>query len=85
MLMAVVRSFESPVAEGKPDPDRDLRSVVGDLILNDLAIVENRMERIAKELRVGKKQSEREHALLGRCKEALEAERPLTSRVRSCC
>ncbi len=77
MLMVVVRAFESPLATGPPDPDRDLRSVTADLILNDLGIVENRMERIAKELKVGKKQGEREHTLLARCREALEAERPL--------
>ena len=35
------------------------------------------MERIEKELRIGKKQGEREHAVLGRCKTLLESERPL--------
>jgi ribosome-binding ATPase YchF (GTP1/OBG family) len=39
--------------------------------------VEGRLERIEKELRVGKKQGEQEHALLGRCRERLEAEIPL--------
>jgi len=64
-FLAVVRDFESdlePAAE---------------FILNDLAIVENRMERLGKELRVGKKEGEREHAMLAQIKSLLEAERPL--------
>jgi hypothetical protein len=77
LLMAVVRDFEPPGLDQAADPDRDLRTVIADLILNDLGIAENRMERIAKELRVGKKQGEREHALLARCHQALEAERSL--------
>jgi hypothetical protein len=79
MLVAVVRDFENPAvpAAGGVDPARDLRALETELILNDLAIVETRMERIEKELRVGKRQAEREHALLGRLRQALEAERPL--------
>src|SRR5439155_15808249 len=46
-------------------------------ILNDLAIAETRIERIEKELRIGKKQGEREHALLVSIKGRLEAEQPL--------
>jgi len=63
--------------EGSAEPDRDLRTLETELLLNDLALVESRRERIEKELRVGKKQNEREHTLLGRCQQALEAERPL--------
>lgn len=78
-LVAVVRDFENDAvpAPNGVDPARDLRALEAELILNDLAIVETRMERIEKELRVGKKQGEREHAVLGRLKQALEAERPL--------
>ena len=78
-LVAVVRDFENPAvpAVAGVDPARDLRNLEAELILNDLAIVETRMERIEKELRIGKKQGEREHALLGRLRGALEAERPL--------
>jgi ribosome-binding ATPase len=59
------------------DPVRDLRNLEAELILNDLVIVENRLERIGKELRVGKKESEREHTLLTRIKGLLESERAL--------
>jgi GTP-binding protein YchF len=78
-LLAVVRDFENPAVPiaGGVDPARDLRDLEAELILNDLAIVETRLERIAKELRIGKKENEREHALLERCRGLLEAERAL--------
>ena len=78
-FLAVVRDFESdlePAPDGV-DPARDLRNLEAELILNDLGIVENRMERLSKELRVGKKEGEREHALLARVKGLLESERPM--------
>jgi GTP-binding protein YchF len=78
-LLAVVRDFENaavPAGAGV-DPARDLRDLESELILNDLAIAETRLERLAKEIRVGRKEGEREHALLVRIKAALEAERPL--------
>jgi GTP-binding protein YchF len=78
-LMAVVRDFDNPAApaERGVDPARDLKALESELILNDLAIVESRREKLAKELRIGKKEGEREHTLLSRLTEALEAERPL--------
>jgi hypothetical protein len=78
-LVAVVRDFENPAVpiQGGVDPARDLRSLETELLLNDLAIVETRMERIAKEMRVGNKQGEPEHVLLARCHRLLEAEQPL--------
>jgi len=78
-LLAVVRDFENaavPAGAGV-DPARDLRDLESELVLNDLAIAETRLERLAKEIRVGRKEGEREHALLVRIKAALEAERPL--------
>jgi GTP-binding protein YchF len=78
-LLGVVRGFESLAvpAAGGVDPARDLRDLESELILNDLAIVESRLEKLARELRVGRKEGEREHTLLGRVRLALEAERPL--------
>jgi len=79
MLMAVVRDFENPMAPAVRGVDaaRDLRDLQAELVLNDLAIVESRAEKIGKELRIGKKQGEREHVVLLRCKQHLEAEQPL--------
>ena len=78
-LLGVVRDFENPAvpAVSGVDAARDLRELESELILNDLAIVESRLEKLAKELRVGRKEGEREHVLLTRLKGALEAERPL--------
>jgi GTP-binding protein YchF len=78
-LVVVVRDFENPAVpiEGGVDSERDLRAVQTELILNDLAIVESRIERIDKELKVGKRQAEAERGLLQRCRERLESEHPL--------
>jgi GTP-binding protein YchF len=75
-LLAVIRDFADPAA-GPPEPARDLRTLEEEFLLNDLGIVENRIERLERELRVGKKEVETEHALLVRVKSLLEAERPL--------
>ena len=75
-LVLVVRDFE--LSGEAPDAARDLRTLEAELILNDLAIVENRLEKLAKELRIGRKQNLPEHALLERCKTMLESEKPLS-------
>jgi len=71
-LAAVLGDFDAA-----SDPLRDLRTLEVELVLNDLALVEGRMKRIEKELRIGKRQHEREHALLVRCRQLLESERPM--------
>jgi ribosome-binding ATPase YchF (GTP1/OBG family) len=63
--------------DGGVDPERDLRNLEAELILNDLAIVEKRVEKLGKEIRVGKKEHAREHAVLVRAQAMLEGERPL--------
>ncbi len=74
-LVAVLRDFDPP--ESGSTAVRDLRAIEVELILNDLGIIETRMERIDKEIRVGKKQNEPEREFLARCRERLESERPL--------
>lgn len=78
-LLGVVRGFENPAvpAAAGVDPARDLRELESELILNDLAIVETRLDKLSRELRVGRKEGEREHALLVHVRAGLEAERPL--------
>lgn len=80
-LLAVVRAFENdqvPHPEGTVNPLRDLEILQTEFLLSDLIITENRLGRIAKQMK-GKveKSLEVEKALLERCREALEAERPL--------
>ncbi len=78
-LMVVARDFEDDAVAiaGGVDPERDVRNLETELILNDLGIVETRLEKIAKELRVGKKEGAFEQGLLTRCKQGLEAGRSL--------
>lgn len=78
-LLAVVRDFENPAVPALKGVDaaRDLRELEAELVLNDLAIVETRLERIEKEMKIGKKEAAAEGEVLKVCREALEAERPL--------
>ena len=78
-LVAVVRDFENPAVPSLKgvDPARDLRELEAELVLNDLAIAETRLERIEKELKIGKKEAAAEGEVLKVCRVALEAERPL--------
>ncbi len=87
-LIHVVRAFhrdDVPHPEGSVDPDRDIRTFEAELILNDLGIVERRLEKLDIIVRSGRpaerEAGEREKHLLERCKELLEAEAPLRGRI----
>jgi hypothetical protein len=68
----VVRSFDDAASDRAVNPSGDIEGFAAELILADLEIVEKRLERLRKE-----KGKEKETALLDRCREALEGERPL--------
>jgi GTP-binding protein YchF len=80
-LVLVVRAFSNanvPHPFNSVNPLRDLESVQADFIISDLAIVENRMNRLEKQMRVKKNdQDVREHAVLEKFKKLLEEEKPL--------
>lgn len=76
-LMAVLRDFADPAAASAADPERDRKALEADLIVNDLLIAENRIEKLEKEIRIGKKEGERELKLLRRCHERLESGEPM--------
>jgi GTP-binding protein YchF len=80
-LVHVVRAFDdpsNPPPGGKLDPRRDAETLDLDLVLYDLEQVSRRIERIEKDLKKKKDpREEQELVLLGRCREALEAERAL--------
>jgi len=78
-LVAVLRDFDNPTVpiDGGVNPARDLATIETEFAVADLVIAETRIERIDKERKVGKGQNERERELLARCREALEAGRPL--------
>lgn len=80
-LLVVVRAFEDagvPHPKESIDPVRDMADVRFDLMLRDLSVVERRMERLEKLVRVKKDPAEAaEFALLGRIREMLEDSRPV--------
>lgn len=54
LLLHVVRGFDSPMApyHDSVNPNRDLEAVEVEMVLTDLAIVENRLERLQKSMTV---------------------------------
>ena len=76
-LLLVLRAFENdtvPHPEGSVDAARDLTALLDELLLNDLIIVERKLERLAEERQKGGTdivQNERQQALLVRLQEAL--------------
>ena len=80
-LLQVVRAFASdqvPHPDGKVDPARDLDTLRFELMVSDLSIVENRIERIHAGLRKGRPTEvptlQQELALMQRLQKALENE-----------
>jgi ribosome-binding ATPase len=79
-LIHVLCAFEDdaiPRVDGI-DPMRDIKKVDFDLIFSDLTQVEKRLERLEKDLKKMRTADlEKENALLLRCKDQLEQEKPL--------
>lgn len=81
----VVRAFESdlhPHPEGSVDPARDLAALDTEFLLNDMALVERRIEKLENGLARGafkhnKAEAQAELQLFHRLNETLEEERPL--------
>jgi hypothetical protein len=83
-LVQVVRAFhrdDVPHPLGEVDPDRDVKAFESELALNDLAVIERRLERIDVVLRSARPAErdshEREVELLTRCRLYLEEGTPL--------
>jgi len=80
-ILAVVRSFKSdaiPHPLNSIDPLRDLKDVEAEFVISDLSIVENRMDRLQRQMKSKKVDADvREFALLEKCKAFLEEEKPL--------
>jgi ribosome-binding ATPase len=80
-LLVLVRAFTDervPHPLKSVDPVRDLKAVETEFILSDLAIVESRMERLAKQAKSQKNERDlRELRILERCRAFLEEEKPL--------
>lgn len=80
-LLHIVRAFEDervPHPAGSVDPERDLAALEFEFLFSDLAIVERRMQRLARDLARHDKQVDRqEFDLMMRLKENLEQEIPI--------
>lgn len=75
-LLLVLRAFDDesvPHPEGSVDPLRDAKMLIDEMLLSDMVIVENRLDRIAKQMK-GKERDEAlaEKALIERLGSALE-------------
>ena len=80
-LLMVVRGFENaavPHPDGSIDAHRDFSAISDEFLLSDLAIVENRLSRIERQIRKAKNDAmEREKALLKSCLAHVEEGKPL--------
>ncbi len=82
-LLCVLRVFENdavPHSEGSIDPRRDWRIIEEEFLFSDMSILDNRIQRLDKEIKKIKdqdKQQELELDLLNKCLAALEEEKPL--------
>jgi ribosome-binding ATPase len=82
-LVQVVRLFENdlvPHPEGSVNMMRDISSFETEFIISDLALLENRIEKIKKQiLKTQDDLLKRELPVLEKCYEALQEEKPLRS------
>jgi GTP-binding protein YchF len=82
-LLVVLRGFESasvPARGDRIDPQRDLREMRDEMLLADLEICGNRIEKLQKAVHKPTKDQDHqkaELALLERCRDALENEKPM--------
>ena len=86
ILVYVLRAFQSTLMPDKPDPKADRDRLRGEFLLSDLDVILRRIEKIEKQIAKPVSDREalrRELEFLGRCREALEAEKPLREVVRT--
>ncbi|MDX9759368.1 MAG: redox-regulated ATPase YchF [Bacteroidota bacterium] len=80
-LMHVVRAFDDPLyphPEGSIDPARDVAILETEFLLSDLAMIENRMDKLRKQvLKIHDDRSKRELVLFELFQQTLESEKPL--------
>ena len=82
VVLMLVRAFENdqyPHPAGSIDPVRDIRFMLSEFLLSDLSIIESRIEKLEKLImKTQADQDKRELAVLRKCREALEAEKPIS-------
>ncbi len=80
-LLQVVRCFDNPDVphpDGSVDPKRDIAEVDSELLLADMMVVENRLSKLERQMKVAAKDRDKaEVGLLKKLQESLESEKPL--------
>jgi hypothetical protein len=80
-LLCVIRAFENdavPHPEGSVDPQRDWRIIEDEFMLSDMAILDNRIQRLSKDVKkVKDARGQAELEVCQKCYACLEEERPL--------
>ena len=80
-ILILTRAFQSdnvPHPLNSIDPKRDFDMIQSDLLLSDLNVIENRMQRLEKQIKAKKTmEDQREYELLQSFRETLENETPL--------
>jgi GTP-binding protein YchF len=77
-LLLVLKNFSLP-GGAQPDPEKDYWNLEEEMLLADLVVIENRIERLERDLKRGKKDQSEEYDLLLSCKKLLEAGEPIRS------
>ena len=81
LILVMIRNFDNdiyPHPMGSVDPQRDINYINSEFLLNDLSIVENRIEKLGKLVMKTQQDSDkRELKVLEKCKAMLEEERPI--------
>ena len=81
-VLHVVRCFEDPDimhVEGSVDPIRDIGTIETELMLADMQVVENILDKAIRTARSGDKESIAKVAVLQKCKACLDAGNPIRS------
>ena len=81
-ILQVVRCFEDgdvTHVDGSVDAIRDVETIETELMLADLQVVENSLQKARKQSRTGDKQAQRYLAVLERCYECLSEGKPIRS------
>ena len=81
-VLHVVRCFEDPDimhVEGSVDPIRDIGTIETELMLADMQVVENILDKAVRTARSGDKESIAKVAVLQKCKACLDAGNPIRS------
>lgn len=81
LILVMIRNFKNdiyPHPMGEIDPQRDINFINSEFLLNDLAIIENRIEKLEKlVLKTQSEKDKNELAVLNKCQSILEEEKPI--------